>query len=293
MPANLLPSLAVLATGILWGVYWIPARRLEVVAVQGAWSALAVIAVAAAVLAPVAIPRLLRRRRGHGALLGAGVSGASFILYAVGLLYGKVAVVILLFYLTPVWSTLLGRLRYGWPITPARAIAIAVGLAGMAVVLSGPGGLPLPTDIGEWLGLAGGLLWAFGSTGVHTDSETRPLDAAFVFCLGGLVAALPLALLFSAAPQPGSGAQAGLAAIWVTATGLIWWCGSVLMLLWATQRLEPARVGILLMSEVVVGVASAALLAREPFGWPEAVGGLMVVAAGLIEVWPTRGATRS
>jgi drug/metabolite transporter (DMT)-like permease len=84
-----------------------------------------------------------------------------------------------------------------------------------------------------------------------------------------------------------------VAALWVLATALVWWFASVLMLLWATQRLEPARVGILLMSEVIVGVISAALLAGEPFGWPEALGGLMVVTAGLIEVWPTRRARES
>ena len=57
-----------------------------------------------------------------------------------------------------------------------------------------------------------------------------------------------------------------------------------LLVLWAAARLEPARVGILLMMEVVVGVISAAALSGEPFGWIEAIGATLIVAAGVIEV---------
>lgn len=55
---------------------------------------------------------------------------------------------------------------------------------------------------------------------------------------------------------------------------------------WAAARLEPARVGILLMSEVLVGVIAAALFAGERLGELEAVGGALVVAAAVMEVWP-------
>ena len=63
-----------------------------------------------------------------------------------------------------------------------------------------------------------------------------------------------------------------------------------LIILWAATRLEPARVGILLMSEVVVGVLSAALLAGEPFTWREATGAALIVLAGVLEVMQ-RGAS--
>ena len=59
-------------------------------------------------------------------------------------------------------------------------------------------------------------------------------------------------------------------------------------LMWATARLEPARVGILLMAEVLVSAASAAILAGEHLGPLELTGGAMVVLAGVLEVWPQR-----
>ena len=58
--------------------------------------------------------------------------------------------------------------------------------------------------------------------------------------------------------------------------------------MWATVRLEPARVGILLMTEVLVGALSAALLADEHLRGMELVGGALVLLAGVLEVWPVR-----
>jgi drug/metabolite transporter (DMT)-like permease len=43
-------------------------------------------------------------------------------------------------------------------------------------------------------------------------------------------------------------------------------------------------VGILLMIEAVVGAASAALLTDEPFGAREAIGGTLVIAAGVVDI---------
>lgn len=289
MSFDRLPGLAVVLTGALWGVYWIPARAVDNTAWSGVWSTLAVTVLAGLFLAPVALTRMRRHRGGEGrGLLAAMLGGVSFAVYAIGLLYGKVAVVILLFYLTPVWSTLIERFWFGWRVSPPRYAAIVLGLVGMALVLGGPAWLPVPAGPGEWLGLAGGLIWSFASAGMLGGGRAGAPETAFMFAVGGTLVTLAIALAAVPWPQMPSPADIGAVAAWVSATAVIWWCGSILLLVWATQRLSPARVGILLMSEVLVGVVSAALLTGEPFGWREAAGGLMVVAAGFIEVWPSR-----
>mgnify|MGYP006994849489 CR=1 FL=1 len=58
--------------------------------------------------------------------------------------------------------------------------------------------------------------------------------------------------------------------------------------MWATLRLDPARVGILLMTEVVFGAVTAAILAGESLSTSEMVGGALVILCGLLEVWPTK-----
>jgi drug/metabolite transporter (DMT)-like permease len=77
---------------------------------------------------------------------------------------------------------------------------------------------------------------------------------------------------------------------WVLAAGSLWWGLSMALLMWATARLEPARVGILLMAEVLVGASSAAVFAGERLGPFELAGGVMIVIAGVLEIWPIRSA---
>lgn len=73
------------------------------------------------------------------------------------------------------------------------------------------------------------------------------------------------------------------------AAGGLWWGASVTALMWSAARLDPARVGLLLMAEVLVGAVSAAFLAGERLGPWEIVGGALVVCAGILEVGPMPG----
>ena len=53
--AHTVASLIVVGTGILWGVYWVPVRRLAEAALGGAWGSLAIVAAATVVLLPFAV----------------------------------------------------------------------------------------------------------------------------------------------------------------------------------------------------------------------------------------------
>ena len=55
------------------------------------------------------------------------------------------------------------------------------------------------------------------------------------------------------------------------------------LLIWAPARIGAGVFSILMLSEIVTGAASAALLADERFGWREALGSGLIVAAGVIE----------
>ncbi|WP_129141226.1 DMT family transporter [Modicisalibacter coralii] len=288
-----LASLIVVVTGALWGLYWLPVRRLAE-ALPGAWGSLIIVTTAALLLAPFA----LRQRRRLAAtrpltLMAIALGGAAFVMYSIGLVYGRVAIVILLFYLTPVWSTLIGRFWLHWPTPRLRYLAIGVGLGGLLLVLGADGGVPLPRSLGDWLGLASGLLWALSSTLIRTRSDSPgPVESNFVFVLGAVIAAAVLAPLLAPWPAlPAPGAWPDVAS-WTLAAAALWWALSLAALLWATSRLEPARLGILLMSEVLVGVVSAALFVGEALGLREGIGGLLVIMAAMLELWPVRRPAR-
>ncbi|PQO22186.1 EamA/RhaT family transporter [Rhodobacteraceae bacterium WD3A24] len=285
-------SLIVVGTGTLWGFYWLPVRRL-VDTLPGAWGTLAIVAAAAAILAPFALARRRTARIDPLALASIALGGAGFVLYSIGFVYGRVAIVILLFYLTPVWSTLIGRYVMGWHTPRLRIVAIAIGIAGLAVMLGADGRIPVPRGTGEWLALLSGLLWSVATTGIRSKAAARPAEAAFVFALGACAGALAFAPFLEPFPARLAARDILPTIGWAVGAGSLWWGLSIAALMWATPRLEPARIGILLMAEVLVGAVSAALLAGEHLGTVEIIGGALVLISGVLEVWPVRQGGRA
>ena len=287
---TLFASAVTVWTGMFWGVYWLPVRALADMGLAGAWGTLAITLAAAAVLAPFALAD--RRRLAEVdplALVSIALGGAAFALYSVGFLYGRVAIIILLWFLSPVWSTLIGRFIMRWPTPRLRVAAIVVGLAGLVLILGANGQAPWPRGVGEWMSLVGGVLWSISTTGIRTKSDIDPLPAAFVFAIGATVAALALAPMLAPSPSLDAHDAARMIGLGL-ATGGLWWGASIAGLMWATTRLDPARVAILLMTEVLAGALSAAFLADERLRAAEMAGGILVLCAGVLEIWPTRRA---
>ena len=288
---TLIASAITLATGIIWGLYWLPVRALADRGFAGAWGTLVITLGALIVLAPGAYARRFDIARSPKfALFSIALGGAAFALYSIGFLYGRVALIILLWCLTPVWSTLIARFIMGWPTPALRILAMIVGIVGLALMLGAGGGLPLPRNVGEWMSLLGGLLWSIATTGMRAKSTLQPGPSAFVFALGAAAACAGLVPILHPTPtvQETQGLLAPLALALVS--GALWWGLSLAALMWATQRIDPARVGILMMTEVVVGAASAAALAHETLSTLEMAGGALVLAAGVLELWPVKPA---
>ena len=55
-------------------------------------------------------------------------------------------------------------------------------------------------------------------------------------------------------------------------------------MLWGSKHIDAGRLGILLQMEAVIGIGSAALLTDEPFGLVEALGTVLVIGAGVVDV---------
>ena len=56
------------------------------------------------------------------------------------------------------------------------------------------------------------------------------------------------------------------------------------VIFWSPPKIGTGVFGILILSELVIGVISAALLTDETFGWPQAVGTSLILVAGVLEV---------
>ncbi len=281
---TILASLAVALCGAMWGVFWMPLRWLDGMGAGAGWVSL--IFNLSSMLA--ALPFLGRRDRWNGVrnqVLPGLMLGSAFTLYTVSLVLTDVLHAILLFYLTPVWSTLAGWLLLGGRLSASRLIAILLGFAGMSLIFGITESIPLPRNSGDWIALASGMLWSAGSLRSYANPSRNTALTVFSFASGGFVssaAMLAVAHLLSL-PFGAAGSMVG-SLHWIVLFALVFFVPPNFLVLWATQRIDPGRVGILLMTEVVVGSISAALFSGDGFGPADAAGTVMIVAAGLVEV---------
>ena len=284
------PETAIAVSGALWGLYWIPVRHLEARGVGVVWTTLGLFAVGLALLAPILIRHPPARAVFAPRMLATGLlTGGAFVLYSVSLVLTEVVTAILLFYLSPVWATVLGRVLLAERLTGSRLTALALGLGGLWVVLGGESGVPLPRNPGDWCALIAGVMWAFGTLRVHQDSTISPIaHTASLFVGGAVVIAIISLLPAMAGPAPVVTAQAAAIILLLAVLSLV----SAWGILWGARLISPGRAGLLLMMEVITGLASAAVLAGEPFGMTQAIGSMLIVAAALVEVLPAAGRRR-
>lgn len=290
--ATVLPTIIVMVTGVLWGIYWIPVRAMADLGLAGAWGTLAIVLGAVFALSVFALRQgFAVYRSNRGATIAMVIGGAAFVMYSVGFLYGRVAMITILFYLTPVWSVLIGKYVMGWDTPRLRILAIGVGLIGLLIMLAADGSAPIPQGLGEWMALLSGILWSISSTRMRALPALPPVSAAFAFAMGAVCLSAILAPLLAPLPSLGDLPQAGRAFAFAVLTGAFWWGVSLSAFLWAAPQLDPARIGILLMAEVIVGAVTAAIIAGESVSALEIAGGVLVLLAGVLEIWPTRPAS--
>ena len=283
---DLRARLACLYAGAVWGLFWIPLRRLEATGLHDLWITVVYFLVPLCCLAPVMLGRLRQIRQGGSSLqVTAALSALAITLYSIAIVHTEVVRAMLLFYLTPIWSTLLARAVLGELITPARMLAMVCAFAGMLTIFGLGASVPLPRNAGDWLGLCSGIVWAVAAVRLNRDRHLPSAEMTTVFFLWAAIFSIAGALALA----PGSDPDADLVLNtlpWLVPVIVIMIIPGTFASLWGPKFLSPGLVGLLFMSEIVVGAVSAALLSGEPFGWREFIGVLLIAGASLVEpIW--------
>ncbi|MGH6932865.1 MAG: hypothetical protein ACREEE_10595, partial [Dongiaceae bacterium] len=103
------------------------------------------------------------------------------------------------------------------------------------------------------------------------------LASTFVTFAAAATACAIIALFIQAAPASSS-LVAALPIIVAFALALA--IPSYALVIWSAGRIDPGRLSILLLLEVVAGAISVAILLNEPFGGREIAGCVLIIAAG-------------
>lgn len=283
-PDKTLGIFLALSAGV-WGLYWLPLRSIEELGVSASWSVVLFNACPLVVLVPLLLFNYQQLKGLVGPTILAGLMiGIAFNLYANGLLETTVARATLLYYLTPIWSTLLGVVWLSEPLTKARIIAIGVALIGLFLLLSNANSSNQALNIGDLYSFMSGIFWAIGVSVLNRWATIPILPLlAFTFLATTLFSALTAGLL-PANPVP------DLQAVKMALPAAAFWAififvPSFFIIFRISQLLFPGRVGILTMTEAIVAIVSAAILIPEEsmllLQW---LGAGAIIMAGLIEV---------
>lgn len=274
---------ALLFAALLWGTSWLPIRWVAEYDLSPGWVNILLYGAAAVFMLPAIWLRPLPFTwEARLAWASAFFFGAALMLWGAAILTGEVVRVILLFYLSPVWASILGRLFLKDRVGPLRILAILCGLLGAAVVLGLQDGLPLPQQTGDWFGLFAGFAFALAALFSRmTPGIGGPSQTGIAYIVATLLA---LFLLFDPVLGATPTVTQVTAALGVAAVcAVLWFIPATIVVFWATKKLEPGRAMLLMMTEVIFATVSAAILTDEPFGLRELVGCILVATAGGID----------
>ena len=168
----------------------------------------------------------------------------------------------------PVWVALLAWPVLGERISIVRAIALAVALAGIAILIGGDG---VDASLGKLpgliLALVGAVSVALGTVLTkHFPLSMPPLSLA-AWQIG--IGCLPVAIVGLAVEQPQLAALSAIGWASMAYMTLIQFCLCYVCWFATLERLPAATASIGTLLVPVVGVVSAAVMLHEPFGLRE------------------------
>ena len=279
-------SLIIVVSSCAWGLYWLPLRSIEQSGIVGSWSIVLVNACPLLILVPLIFFNLDKLKKYPKPIFFAGIMiGAAFTFYANGLVETSVIRATLLFYLSPIWSTIIGIIWLNERLTIARVISIIVALIGIIFLLYDfRDQETVILNFGDFSSILSGLFWALGASILKKWSNLPiiPLTAIVYFSTTSL--SILLAVMVYKAPIPSLaliGQNFPIAFIWSVIVLLPSFC----IIFRISQILFPGRVGILMMSEVAVAVISAKiLLPEEQMVILQWIGALAILLAGVVEI---------
>ena len=276
-------KLACLYAGAVWGLFWIPLRALEEAGINGLWITVVYFLIPTICLIPVVILRWQHVKEGGVSLqITTMLSGGALLLYSTSIVYTDVVRAILLFYLTPIWATILARIFLGDLITPSRVIAMVLAILGMLTIFGLGARFPIPQNIGDWLGIGSGFLWAVAMVRIRMSESHSAIELTAGFFQRSLIFSSGAAFLLATSQMPDIEQILPALPLLLIFMALLVLPGTYASL-WGPKYLSPGIVGLLFMTEIIVGAISVALLAGEPFGIRELIGVLLIAGASMLE----------
>jgi len=215
--------------------------------------------------------------------------GLASVLYFYGVMTSDVIRVIFLFYLLPMWTTIAARLIYGERIGAPQILVIGVAMAGLWLLLGGDKRIPMPSNAGDWCGLAAGVCWGTSLALLRGKTwASPPINCLCTFLSGAIIALLAYLLFTADTPANLATLKHPLVIVVAVLFGSLVVMPSMLGQIWGAGILPAPTSALLTMTEIVVATISAFILIGTELSGASAFGALVILSAVLADIYLKR-----
>ena len=279
-------SFALLIAAGMWGLFWIPQRALEAGGLTGGWATISQMVIPFVMLLPISLWRLYKGQSFGleypliGLLFGGGIA-----CYANSFLLTDVVRALILFYITPVWTTIFEIVFLRQIPRFYRYITLVLALSGVWIVFGQEGVIPLPQNSGYWIALLGGILIAASAVRMEIKKPEGIYPILFSFFFYGGLFTLIQSYFLSDYLGDAPSIESWVAMMpWLILIAILFHIPTNVVILGAPSRIGAGIFSIIILFEIVVGTFSAAVLTDELIGWREILGSSFIIFAGLTEI---------
>ena len=280
----LVNSTSLLLAAVCWGVVWYPYRILAnagVAAVASSFYCYSTVLILASIVC-------IKHWRGIFKLplsilwlsLTAGWTNLAYVLAVID---GEVMRVMLLFYLSPLWTLILAHFWLKERIDKRGLMIMALSLTGAFIMLSDLTGKssawPLPRNTAEWFALTSGIAFAISNVITRKSTHLTIRSKSFAVWAGVfLMAILAMPFVKETIPSPSFFSLNDGMVILAIALSLI---AATLLTQYGITQMPATRASVLFLFELVVAAITSYFLAHETMEINEWIGGSLIAAASI------------
>ena len=278
---SLLPIFSLLFGAFVWGIIWYPYRLMAQAGVSGIYSSFYVFILTIA----IALPYFFITKKkvpiwSKDFWLLALVAGYTNISYVLAVIDGEVVRVMLLFYLSPVWTIFLAHFMLNEDTQKRHYIAVFISLIGAFIMFWEPGYLIHLDSKSDWLALSSGLGFAITNVMTRKHAHMTVNQKALAIWLGVIVVAM-ICIMFDKNTMPTLDFFRPVDAAIMMMIALSLFLSTLLVQFGVTQ-IKAVEASSFFLFEIVVAAISSYFLVGESIALKEWLGGILIIAGVIL-----------
>jgi drug/metabolite transporter (DMT)-like permease len=208
------------------------------------------------------------------------VAGYTNISYVLAVIDGEVVRVMLLFYLSPVWTIFLAHFMLNEDTQKRHYIAVFISLIGAFIMFWEPGYLIHLDSKSDWLALSSGLGFAITNVMTRKHEHMTVNQKALAIWLGVIVVAI-ICIMFDKNAMPTLDFFRPVDAAIMMAIALSLFLSTLLVQFGVTQ-IKAVEASSFFLFEIVVAAISSYFLVGESIAFNEWLGGIFIISGVIL-----------